>query len=377
MNFLAVALAFVLAGSLVYCVLILLAVRSFLRGRQKSPAGDLSAISVLKPLAGHDLGLQQNLSSFFEQDYPAFEILFAVRTGDDSAIEVVRRLQSEHPDVPSRLIVTGDPPYPNAKVYSLDRMLAAASNDLVVMSDSDIRVDRDFLRGAAAEFADARIALATCPYRAIGGPSLWSALEAEGMNTEFIGGLLVARLLEGVKFAVGPTIIARKSMLAAIGGFDRLKDYLAEDFMMGKLAAQQGYGVILSHNVVEHRIGSQDLRSNFIHRLRWNRSTRRSRPAGYIGQLFTNPLPVALLLVAVQPSWWPMLIPTVILRVAAAWATSKRVLNSPPHWIRLALQDLLSFIFWVACFFGNTILWRGRRYRLLPDGRFVLVGSEK
>src|SRR5260370_41665261 len=114
-------------------------------------------------------------------------------------------------------------------------MLAAARNDLVVMSDSDIRVASNFLTSAAAEFADEKIALATCPYRAIGGPSVWSALEAEGMNTEFIAGLLVARLIERVKFAVGPTIIARKSMLAPIGGFDRLKDYLAGDLMMAKL----------------------------------------------------------------------------------------------------------------------------------------------
>jgi len=373
MSVAAAVLVCILAGSLVYCVLILLAVRNYRSHSEPRASASGPPISVLKPLAGRDLGLEENLTSFFTQDYPAFELLFAVRTPDDPAIDVVRKFQADHPQVPSTLIVTGEPPYPNAKVYSLDRMLAAAHNDLVVMSDSDIRVASNFLKGAAAEFADAKVALATCPYRAIGGPSLWSALEAEGMNTEFIAGLLVARMIEGVKFAVGPTIIARKTMLAAIGGFDRLKDYLAEDFMMGKLAAQQGYGVILSRNVVEHRIGSQDLRSNFIHRLRWNRSTRRSRPAGYIGQLFTNPLPIALLTVVAQPAWWPVLIPTVLVRAAAAWATSKIVLDCRPHWLRLALQDLLSFVFWIAGFFGNTILWRGRRYKLLPDGRFIVV----
>jgi ceramide glucosyltransferase len=374
MSIAAVALACILAGSLIYCILILLAVHSFRRSTGLPTSVKTPPISILKPLAGDELGLVENLRSFFTQDYPDFEILFAVRTADDPAVDVVRKLQMDQPQVPSALLITGEPPYPNAKVYSLDRMLAAARNDLVVMSDSDIRVASNFLKGAAAEFADVKIALATCPYRAIGGPSVWSTLEAEGMNTEFIGGLLVARMIEGVKFAVGPTIIARKSMLAAIGGFDRLKDYLAEDFMMGKLAAQQGYGVILSCNVVEHRIGSQDLRSNFVHRLRWNRSTRRSRPAGYIGQLFTNPLPIALLTVAVEPGWWPVLIPTILIRAAAAWATSKTVLGIRPHWLRLGLQDLLSFIFWIAGFFGNTIFWRGRRYKLLPDGRFVVDG---
>ena len=372
MSAVAVTLACILAGSLVYCILILLAVRSY-RGTGLPTCAPTPPISILKPLSGHDLGLEENLRSFFTQEYDGFELLFAVRTPDDPAIEVVYKLQSDYPDVASTLIVTGEPPYPNAKVYSLDQMLTAARNDLVVMSDSDIRVPPGFLRGVAAEFADDGVALATCPYRAIGGPGLWSALEAEGMNTEFIAGLLVARMIEGVKFAVGPTIIARKSMLPAIGGFNRLKDYLAEDFMMGKLAAEHGYGVILSRNVVEHRIGNQDLRANFIHRLRWNRSTRRSRPLGYIGQLFTNPLPIAILMIAVQPAWWPLLIPTVVLRGAAAWATSRLVLKSNPNWLRVVLQDLLGFLFWIAGFFGNTILWRGRRYKLLSDGRFVLT----
>jgi ceramide glucosyltransferase len=376
MIWVAAGLACILAGSLVYCVLVLFAVRSYVRSKIGLLACTFPPISVLKPLAGRDLGLEENLRSFFTQDYPNFEILFAVRTPDDPAIEVVRNLQAEFPHVTSSLMVTGEPPYPNAKVYSLDRMLAESRHELVVMSDSDIRVTGQFLSGVAAEFADEKIALATCPYRAIGGPSVWSALEAEGMNTEFIGGLLVARLLEGVKFAVGPTIIARRAMLAAIGGFDRLKDYLAEDFMMGKLAAEGGYGVILSRNVVEHRIGSQDRRTNFIHRLRWNRSTRRSRPAGYIGQLFTNPLPIALLVVAAHLSWWPVLIAAVVFRGAAAWATSWIVLGQRPHWGRLLVQDLLGFAFWIAGFFGNTILWRGRRYTLLADGRFVVVAEQ-
>jgi ceramide glucosyltransferase len=372
MIWVAAVLACVLTGSLVYCVLVLLAVRSYIHRRAGLEACSTPPISVLKPLAGHDLGLEENLRSFFTQNYANFEILLAVRSADDTAIEVVRKLQAEFPAVISELIVTGEPPYPNAKVFSLDRMLAESRHDLVVMSDSDIRVNQDFLKGVAAEFADEKIALATCPYRAIGGPSIWSALEAEGMNTEFIAGLLVARLIEGVKFAVGPTIVARKSMLTAIGGFDRLKDYLAEDFMMGKLAAERGYGVILSRNVVEHRIGSQDRRTNFIHRLRWNRSTRRSRPAGYIGQLFTNPLPIALLVVAAQWTWWPVLIPMVILRSAVAWSTSAVVLGQAVHWGRLVVQDLLGFVFWIVGFFGNTILWRGRRYKLLADGRFEL-----
>ena len=151
-----------------------------------------------------------------------------------------------------------------------------------------------------------------------------------------------------------------------------MKEYLAEDFVMGKFAAEAGMGVILSRTIVEHRIGSQALLANASHRLRWARSTRRSRPAGYVGQIFTNPLPLALLLTALQPGWWPALIAAVVLRALAAWAVSARVLGQSVHWGLLPLQDLLSFVFWAAGFFGNTIIWRGRRYYLHPDGRFEL-----
>jgi ceramide glucosyltransferase len=370
-------LAALVAGSLVYCLLIPIAVQHYRRTAASRNGGHkngapVTPISVLKPLHGLDEGLEANLRSFFTQDYPAFEILFALRDPGDPAIPLVQRLQAEYSRVPSRLLITGQPPYANAKVFSLDLMTRAAAHDLLVMSDSDIRVDSELLAVLAREFEDPVLGVSTCPYRAIAGPSLWSRLEAAGMDTEFWGGVLVARMLEGMKFAVGPTIAARKSALAAIGGFDVLKDYLAEDFVMGARAAAAGIGVALSSCVVEHRIGSESLRPNFIHRVRWARSTRRSRPAGYIGQVFTNPLPLALLLLALKPASWPLFIITLILRAIAADAVARVALRGRVQWRLLPLQDLLSFAFWLAGFFGNTILWRGRRYRLLPDGRFEL-----
>jgi len=369
--FVAILLALWLAGSLVYAILTILAARSY-RSQRSGSSGQLAPVSVLKPLSGVDEGLEANLRSFFEQQHPEFEILFAVRDAADPAVRIVEALQRQFPARPSRLIVTGEPPYPNAKVFSLESMLAEARYDLLVMSDSDIRVESGFLASIAAEFADGNVALATCPYRALAGRSLWSKLEAEGMNTEFIAGLLVARMLEGVKFAVGPTLAARKRVLQAIGGFNALKDYLAEDFVLGKFAAEAGFGVILSRNIVEHRIGSQNFAGNAAHRLRWSRSTRRSRPIGYLGQIFTHPLPVALLACAVDPSWWPMLVLTAVVRAAAAWSTAVWVLRGRVNWLLLPVQDILSFLFWIAGFFGNTIVWRGRRNYLFRDGRFEL-----
>ncbi len=365
----------VLAGSLVYCVLTVVAAGRYLAAKPGKLA-ETPPVSVLKPLAGADEGLEDNLRSFFEQDYPAFEILFAVRTEEDPAVGVVRRLQSQYPDIPSRLIFTGEPPYPNAKVFSLDRMLEASRHELIVMSDSDVRVTRVALRVFAAEFQDKHLGLATCPYRAVPGRSVWSTLEAIGLNTEFLGGVLVARMLDGMKFALGPTIVARREALLRIGGFDAVKDYLAEDFVLGKLSAEAGYGVILSSYVIEHRIGSQGFVANLRHRLRWNRSTRRSRPWGYAGQVFTNPLPLALLVWALRPGWWPVAAVTAALRAIAAWVVAGPVLRdrlTPKLWWLVPVQDVASFLTWVGGFFGNTIFWRGRKYYLRPDGHFELV----
>jgi len=375
MALLPLILLLIVAGSMVYCALVLYAAQHYL-SRKPETLGSPVPVSILKPLAGKDEGLEGNLRSFFEQDYPDFELLFAVRRTDDPAVPVVEALRRQYPRISSRLIVTGEPPYPNAKVFSLRHMIEAAQNELLVMSDSDVRVTPEMLRVIAAEFQDSRLGLATCPYRAAPGRSLWSRLEAVGMNTEFLSGILVARIVEGMRFAVGPTIAARRAAIDAIGGIERVKDYLAEDFVLGRLVHDSGWGVGLSSYVIEHRIGSQPFGDNMRHRLRWARSTRRSRPSGYAGQLFTNPLPLALILTAVSPSWWPVLAATAGLRALAAWAAAWLVLKdklTARQWWLLPVQDILSFFFWIAGFFGNTIVWRGRTYYLRSDGRFILV----
>ena len=367
-------LALLLAGSLVYTGLTVIAVMRYLAVRPPK-LETAEPISILKPLSGLDADLESNLRTFFEQEYPSFELLFAVREAHDPAVPIVEKLRGEYPNVPSRLLITGEPPYPNAKVFSLDRMLQASAHDLVVMSDSDIRVTPALLKTIAAEFQDSKMGVATCPYRAVGGDSFWSRLEATGMNTDFLAGILVARMLEGMRFAVGPTIAARRHVLESIGGFDRLKDYLAEDFVMGKFAAESGHGVGLSSYVIEHHIGDSDFRHNAAHRIRWTRSTRRSRPAGYVGQLFTMPVPLAILLTLWNPAWWPVLLITFAIRGIAAWTVAETVLHARLNWLLLPIEDISAFCFWIAGFFGNTILWRGRRYHLERDGRFRLLST--
>ncbi len=365
------------AGSLVYTVLAVIGALRY-RSVRPAPARDLPPISIIRPLAGAEDELERNLASFFEQEYPAFEMIFGVHTPADPAVPIVERLRARYPLVPSRLIISGEPPYPNAKVFNLASMYALASHDLIVMADSDVRVNPDLLSTVAAEFQDPKLGLATCPYRAVPGKSFWSTLEAVGLNTEFMSGLVTARLLEGVKFAIGPTIAIRRAVMEAIGGFDALKDYAAEDFVMGQRAAACGWGVVLSSFVIEHHIGTQRFIPNMKHRLRWNRSTRRSRPWGYVGQIFTNPLPLALILWALQPAWWPLVAITAVFRSVAAWAAAGPGLADRLTlrlWFLVPLQDLFSFVLWIAGFFGNTVEWRGRNYYLRSDGRFELIAK--
>lgn len=375
MNFVQIAtllLSALFFGSLVYLGLTVVAARHYLR--TASPVSRLAPpVSILCPLHGVDNETEENLRSRFCQDYPNFEVLTAVRTISDPAAVTFEKVRSEFPNIPARLIVAGEAPTPNAKAHSLDALVAEANNDLLVMLDSDVRVGSSMLRTIAAELEDESVGVITCPYRAQAGPSFWSRLEAIGMNTEFLGGVLVGRLLEGMKFALGPGIAAHRRVIHAVGGFSALGKFLAEDFVLGKRAAQLGYRVLLSSHIIEHRIGSQSFLANLGHRLRWARSTRRSRPVGYLGEMLVNPLLPTLLLFLTNRNLWPLVIMTLIFRLLSAWATSTLVLSCPLSVVTsllIPVQDVLSFSIWMAGFWGNTVQWGGRRVELLPDGRF-------
>jgi ceramide glucosyltransferase len=372
MVILATALAVLLTGSLIYCVMIVVATRRFLSATLPAP-GNKPPISVLKPLCGHDDGLEENLRSFMVQDYPEYEILFGVHRPNDPAVAVVEKIIGEFSGrISARLIITGESPIPNAKAFSLNRLVREARFDVLVMSDSDVRVTPSLLSHLAQEFQDDRVGLISCPYRAVPGKSLWSRLEAIGMNTELLGGVMVARMIEGMRFALGCTVAVRRSVLEDMGGFGYLQEFLAEDFVIGQRAAELGHGVLFSSYVIEHRIGSQSMMHNLGHRMRWARSTRRSRPLGYWGQIFTYPLPLALLLCAVYPTAWPVLFLTLIMRAGAAFATAGNIVHDPitqKEWWLLPVQDVIGFFVWISGFVGDKIVWRNRKCTVLRDGR--------
>ena len=372
-----VSLALALGGTAFYGLVILACKRIARRPEPRAPEREMR-VSVLKPLAGLDLDLEAHLRTVFSTRYSDFEVLFGVRSLEDEAAPIARKLIDEHPHVDARLVVTGAPEsvakFPNPKVYNLMGLAQAATGELLVISDCDVRSGREYLDRIAADFSDQRVGVSTCPYLAIGGGSLWSELEAIGANTEFWGGAFVAQMLAPMDFAVGPTMAIRRECLDELGGFQAMRDSIAEDFLIGNQARKLGWDVVLSKQIVEHHIGSQDFAANWKHRLRWYRMTRGSRGWLYLSQVFTYPLPFAALLVGLTGgvSWtWTLLAACLAMRAAAAVATARVVgqATGARFWALLPVQDAMSFAAYALGGFGSRITWRTHRFKVVSGGR--------
>jgi ceramide glucosyltransferase len=364
-------------GGIAYCVVAIVVIRRFARDRSnKTVVGSFPPISLLKPVNGAIPGLETNLRSFFLQDYPDFEILFAVRTERDSAVATIEQLMKQYPTISCRLTVTGNPAYANAKVYSLEHLFQLANHELLVITDDDVSVMPDYLKALAWEFESNQADAVTNLYRGVAVSDFWSKLEALGMSTEFMAGVVVAERLEGMRFALGPSMAIRASCLQDIGGFGALADYLADDFVLGKKVFETGHQLVLSAHVINHHVHSAGFLNSFIHRLRWNRSSRVSRPMGYVGQGFTYTLPWAVMLLLTAPSAWSFgaLACSLALRAWLAWELGARLLNDKAVlrslWL-IPLQDCLSFASWLGGFWGKEIVWRNERYELFEDGRMA------
>ncbi|MGH9801696.1 MAG: glycosyltransferase, partial [Blastocatellia bacterium] len=247
------SLATVSVGGLAYYLIAIDSVRRLRKVRAiEPPPQSVTPISLLKPLSGVDPGLEAHLESFFRQDYPAFEIIFAVRQNSDPAVEVAERLMARYPKVQAQMVLTGEPPYANAKVYSMEKMAALASHDILVITDSDASVGPDYLQAVASGFASQDVGALTNLYRGVSGDDLWSKMEALGMSTEFMAGVVVAERLEGMHFTLGPSMAIRVDCLRQIGGFAGMAEYLADDFVLGQWASEAGWRVVLSTHVINH-----------------------------------------------------------------------------------------------------------------------------
>ncbi len=376
-------------GSLFFYFLSALSLASFLRDRRRKlkqpplPESQLPPVSILKPLKGVDSEIWESFCSHCEQDYPEFQLIFGVSDSTDPAIEVVRKLQPKYPNLPIELIVCDRVLGTNIKVSNLAQMLPAARHELLLVNDSDIRVPADYLRRVVAPLADASLGLVTCLYSGVASPpdrpTLGSRVEALGISTDFVPGVLSARFLErGLHFGLGSTLAFRRRDLESIGGFEPLMDYLADDYELGRRIASTGKKVELSAATVVTFLPAYTLREFFRHQLRWSRTIRDARRWGYAGLLFTFGLPWALvtLLAAHGAAWgWALLVLTLAVRLAVGFVAAVVVLHDRQalrNIVFLPLRDLIAPLVWAVSFMGNRIHWRGDVFDL-KDGRLTIA----
>ncbi len=339
-------------------------------------------VSILKPLRGTDPEMYESFRSHCLQEYPEYEIIFGVSDPGDPAAELVERLKVEFPQRTIRLLVCSESLGSNIKVSNLAQMLRQAKHENILVNDSDIRVPSDYLRRVIAPLADPRVGLVTCLYRGIASPTLGSRLEALGISTDFSAGVLVARQLEGgIRFGLGSTLAFRCRELEAVGGFDALVDYLADDYEIGRRMAERGFRVKLSDVVVETFLPAYTVRQFVDHQLRWGRTVRDSRRWGYLGLGLTFGFPWAVLAVAGSygaPWSWALLAVTLALRCAVALVVGWSVLRDRPvlrllPW--LPLRDLVAALVWLASLAGHRVVWRGDSF-ILKRGKLVRISSQ-
>lgn len=372
-----------LISSTVYLILVLIAARRFCAsGRREALAGTpMPPVTILKPLHGLEPQLERNLESFFVQDYPEFEIIFGARQSTDPALKIVESLQRKYPHVQMRVVLSGEPAWPNAKVFALGKMIAVAGAPYLVITDSDVWVRPDCLKQVVAPLLDPKVGVVTCLYRGVAAGGFWSTLEALGMSIELPSGVLVARMLEGMKFALGPTMATRKDVLEAIGGIAVLGHYCADDYVLGNLAHKSGMTVVLSQHIIHHVAMNTSMGASITHQVRWMRSTRFSRRAGHLGTGLTYAMPFGLLgmvagmaahnwfLAAALLGWG--YVNRVIQAVALGWGVLSDSESLRLCWL-YPLRDLMGFFVWCASFAGNEIVWRNERYRLASDGKMFI-----
>jgi ceramide glucosyltransferase len=367
-------------ASCMYYLVCLYSAAAFLRAT-KTSTGTRPAyappVSILKPLKGIDPEIYESFRSHCLQDYPEYEIVFGVSDPADPAVASVERLRQEFPKRAIELVVCPNILGPNVKVSNLEQMVQAARNQYLVVNDSDIRVEPDYLQRIVAPLADEHAGMVTCLYRGVAAPTVGSRLEALGISSDFSAGVLAAQLIEGwLSFGLGSTLAFRRRHLNQVGGFRSIAEFLADDYELGHRIAGLGLKIVLSDVVVETHLPAYDLGGFLAHQMRWARGVRDARLGGYIGLIATFGLTWAFLtlIVARAAAWsWALLGVVLLLRVLVSLVVGKSVLDDrqlPGQLWLLPLRDLIAVGVWIASFWGHTVTWRGDRFEL-RKGRLI------
>ena len=333
-------------------------------------------VTILKPLKGTDADSYENFSSFCHQEYEgALQLVFAVASADDEVLPVVQRLITDFPSIDILLIVNPAIHGPNYKVSNLINAFPHLKHDIIIVCDSDIRVEPGYLQAVTTHFSDLRVGLATSLYRTSHVHCVAAALEAVGFTAEMIPNVLVALQLEGLTFALGASMAVRREALNSIGGFDALVDYLADDYQLGNKIHHAGWRITLDRCFVESVIKTERLSTVLSRQLRWARTMRVSRPAGYLASGVTQPFPAALLALLLAPTVTIAAVSIALLysiRLAVSLIYSRRFVKDGllPRWLwLLPLRDMLAFFIWALSFMGNRVVWRGEHFILERGGK--------
>ena len=376
------AILLIALAPLAYYIVATIAALRFLRRNTKSDSGATSRenftppVSLLKPVHGVDFGSVENFESFCLQNYPDYEILFAVNDDSDPAIPLIRKVASRFPERNIRLISGAPQIGANKKVNNLIELTRAARHEIIVLTDGDVRVLPNYLREVVAPFADPRIGAVTSFYRGITQKNLAAELEAIGAASDFFAGVLVAEWMEGMSFALGASIATTKSWVAKIGGFEAIADMHSDDYELGHRIAKAGGKIVLSHELVWTMYPAQSAIGFWNHQVRWSRTVRLCRPLSFIGLIFTHGLPWAIAAALVAPTASiaaAYLAAYLLLRLTTAWIVGVRVSGDETVRRRLWLvpfRDAIHFVVWLASFASNKISWGGEQFTM-REGRMT------
>jgi ceramide glucosyltransferase len=374
----AVFLAIAAIPFIYYVIAIYSSWRYFRRPASAPDASFLPPVSILKPIRGLDPDSYENLASFCRLNYPEFEIVFCVDADDEPVLAVLSKLAGDFPGRRIRVLYGSGRVATNDKVAKLARLVSEAAHEVVVISDSDVRVCPDYLRQMTAPLRDPKVGAATCFYVPTEVTTLTDHLQSVGMMSDFYAGILVAWQLDGVKFALGPTIATTRARLNGFGGYPELENRPADDLLVGRLIAEQGYEVVLLRYTIETVCDYGSLRDLLHKRLRWIVVMRHMRPWGHLGLLLTQGLPWSLAAVAIHPAAGVALGYLggyLGLRMAMTWTIGIHGLHQPRLWKQVPLipvWDAVAFAIWLTSFGRNSIRWRGADY-YIRDGRLVPV----
>jgi ceramide glucosyltransferase len=379
------ALLVLAAAPVIYYLVAIIAAVRFFRDKptdsSEAPSDFAPPVSILKPIYGLDRETHENYASFCNQEYPEFEILFCVGDERDPAVPVIEKLIADFPLRSIRLLVGSKPLGASDKVNKLCRMVREARHNIVIVSDSDVRVEPGFLRAVVEPFSDPKVGGVTCLYRGITDGGFAADLEALSNSADFAPGVLVARHFGGLDFMLGAVMATTKKHLIEIGGFESLADYFCDDYELGNRITARGYRVELSRFPVDIVYPRETIGEAFRHQLRWNLSIRFSRPGGHFGLIFTNALPWAVFVGAIAT--WRLaviylaiaMLFRVLMAISVGFRGMRDRLVLRKLWL-LPLREAFAFTVWLASFFPQRIQWRDRQFRV-RDKRLIPVASRE